>query len=69
MGGRAGVVSPLPSRWRRFSPHRQAELTAIEAAANEVVAEHEAIRKELEATKKQFTAFERQDIKLREDIK
>jgi len=34
-----------------------------------LTAEHVKITKELEASKKQFTAFERQDIKLREDIK
>jgi structural maintenance of chromosome 4 len=40
-----------------------------EAEGTSIGADHEAIRKELEKTKKEFTAFERQDIKLREDIK
>ena len=40
-----------------------------EAEGKSIGADHEAICKELEKTKREFTAFERQDIKLREDIK
>jgi hypothetical protein len=48
---------------------KEAELEAEEKAVQAIVVEHDAICKELAETKLKFTAFERQDIKMREDIK
>mmetsp|Transcript_1063 Transcript_1063/g.1326 ORF Transcript_1063/g.1326 Transcript_1063/m.1326 type:complete len:1353 (+) Transcript_1063:32-4090(+) len=48
---------------------KEVELLAEEEAANEIIAEHEALRKECDETKLKFTTFERQDIKMREDVK
>jgi structural maintenance of chromosome 4 len=48
---------------------KHAVIAEKEAKGKKITADHDAIRKELDKTKKEFTAFERKDIKMREDIK
>lgn len=58
---------------RKHEAEKLAEKTVVmeekEAEAKSITAEHESIRQQLEKSKKEFNAFDRQDIKLREDIK
>lgn len=45
------------------------EAAELETTMNAAIKDHEVIKKELASSKSQFAAFERKDIKLREDIK
>ena len=62
------VMSVLQSESEKLEKH-DAQLKEMEELYNKSSAEYEVINKELMTSKTEFTAFERKDIKYREDIK